>query len=167
MAREADAEDDASQDAMKTKRGNFLLAVGATSEIYMRRMLDIDIDYDGIANLNRPFLTTPINKTDLRDEWRTLLTTLTEFSRVFNPDLFHVHNMPGYEALTFALIDPNGKHLGSHVDAGNDSRAGYNRVANLSVVLQNGWRLSLIAYTRKLAGSFFERYEKHKQSQSV
>jgi hypothetical protein len=50
--------------AMKTKRGNFLLAVGATSEIYMRRMLDIDIDYDGIANLNRPFLTTSINKTD-------------------------------------------------------------------------------------------------------
>ena len=48
--------------AMKTKRGNFLLAVGATSEICMRRMLDIDIDYDGIANLNRPFLTTSINR---------------------------------------------------------------------------------------------------------
>jgi hypothetical protein len=119
-------------------------------------MLDDDVNYEGIEGLNRPFLTTSINKLpDLRDGWRALLATMTEFSRVFQPDLFpsdarrlHVHNVPGYEALTFALIDPNGKHLESHVDGGNDSRAGYNRVANLSVVLKNGWRLSTASTPR-------------------
>lgn len=42
----------------------------------------------------------------------------------------------------------------------NDRRAGYARVCNVSKILPNGYRLSVIAYTRKSAGDFMERFEK-------
>jgi hypothetical protein len=58
---------------LETERGNYIVGAGPTSQIYMRRMLDDDVNYEGIAGLNRPFLTTSINKLpDLRDGWRAL-----------------------------------------------------------------------------------------------
>ena len=69
-----------------------------------------------------------------------------------------VHNMPGYKALTYALLNPNTGELITHVDSMNDWREGYNRVATYSKMLDNGWRLTIIAYTRRIAGDFIIIY---------
>jgi hypothetical protein len=123
--------------------------------------------------VSRAHLTTSLDKhvPELKDQWRPLLKQLTDVSKRFDDSLFadadrglHNHDMPGYEALTFALIRPGDSSLESHVDSLNDFRKGYNRVANYSVILKNGYRLSLIAYTRRTAGDFMDRFRIRKRT---
>ena len=54
--------------------------------------------------------------------------------------------MPGFEALTYALLHKDNGELKTHVDSMNDWREGYTIVATYSKILDNGWRLTLIAY---------------------
>ena len=151
---------------LKTSRGNFVVNVGVCGQDWASHRTDADKNYKG-SGVNRAHLTTTLDKhvPTLTDQWRPLLTQLTDFSKTFDDSLFpdkeraeHNHNMPGYEALTFALIPPGESSLKSHVDSSNDFREGYNSVANYSVILKNGYRLSLIAYTRRTAGDFMDRF---------
>lgn len=65
---------------------------------------------------------------------------MTEFWKLFDASLFpsgehkiFYHSMPGYEALTFALLDPESDDdLFSHFDSMNDWRDGYKQVATYS-----------------------------------
>ena len=153
--------------ALKADRGNFVLNVGVCGQDWASHRTDADTNYLG-TGVNRPHLTTTLETEvpGLKHEWRPILGKLTDFTKSFNCVFTntdrgrHNHDMPGYEALTFALIPPNLSCLKSHVDSSNDYRKGYNRVANYSMILENGWRLSLIAYTRKSAGDFHKRFRK-------
>ena len=151
---------------LKTSRGNAVVSVGVCGQDWASHRTDGDKNYNG-SGVNRAHLTTTLDKQvpTLPDQWRPLLTQLTDFSKTFDDSLFpdkeraeHNHNMPGYEALTFALIPPGESSLKSHVDSSNDFRKGYNSVANYSVILKNGYRLSLIAYTRRTVGDFMDRF---------
>ena len=124
----------------------------------------------GFKELNCPHLTFTFNKKQLKEKWRGLLESMTKFSKHFDHTLFpseehnsKVHEMSGYDALEHALLHPYTDKLLTHVDSMNDKRDGYKWVAIYSKILENGWRLTMIAETRKSAGDFIDRLDKSQE----
>ena len=150
---------------MDNKRGNTILSVGYCSQVFLSLLSDVDTNFQGITGLNREHLTTQINKTALKDHWRMILVGLTNFSLSLDPTLFPdnerkwvCHNVPGYESLTFAVLDSKSVLL-PHVDRNNDTHEKYYHVANYSWMTQTEKRISLIGYTRQSASNFMKRYK--------
>ena len=156
---------------LKTDCRNAVLNVGVCSQAWINSLTEADLDFWGYDGLNCSHPTRAINDTQLKDKWSGLLESMTKFSKYFDDSLFPcdeqkstVHDMPGYEALTFALLRPDSGKLLTHVDSMNDKREGYNRVATYSKILESGWRLTIIAYTWKSAGDFMQRMADKKLS---
>ena len=150
---------------MDNKRGNTILSVGYCSQVFLSLLSDVDTNFQGITGLNREHLTTQINKTALKDHWRKVLLGLTNFSLSLDPTLFPdnerkwvCHNVPGYESLTFAVLDSKSVLL-PHVDRNNDTHEKYYHAANYFWMTQTGKRISLIGYTRQSARNFMKRYK--------
>ena len=99
---------------MNTKRGNKTISIEYCTQVSYHFQLEVDKDLQGINGLKMEYITTEINKTPLKHYSGDVLADLTKFLLRLDSTLFPdidrkwvCHNLPGYESLTFAVLEPS------------------------------------------------------------
>ena len=147
-----------------TLRGNKSVSGGLCSQVRKDSLCVQDIDYGGIIDCNKPHFTTTFSQMKLDTHFWTCLLYLTHYSREINPSRFndtirskHIYGDSMYEGITIAILNLDTDKVHPHLDSLNDYRTNYNSCTVLSYI-KNNMRLSIIAYAKKSAGDFIDRY---------